>query len=267
MTGEPVEPTHEDRLRTNYNRVGVAVMQALYSEDYLSLGGTTSTDELAELAGIGSESTVLDVGCGLGGPILHLASTVGCRVTGIDLVDTNIEQARIRAGERGLDHLASFDHGDATALPYGDASFDVVWGQDAWCHVPDKTALLGEAARVLRPGGTIAFTDWLADDGMSEPARSEALDAALCSTAASAAQYVQGLAAAGFVGVEHLDIGPIFCARYREICDGLLERRPELVKQFGERVYDIVSRMNGTILRGFEGGAIGGGRYVARKPG
>ena len=42
-----------------------------------------------------------------------------------------------------------------------DASFDVVIGQEAWCHVPDKPRLIAECARVVKPGGVIAFTDIL----------------------------------------------------------------------------------------------------------
>ncbi len=46
-------------------------------------------------------------------------------------------------------------------MPFEDASFDVVIGQEAWCHVPDKPRLIAECARVLKPGGAIAFTDIL----------------------------------------------------------------------------------------------------------
>jgi SAM-dependent methyltransferase len=46
-------------------------------------------------------------------------------------------------------------------MPFEDATFDVVIGQEAWCHVPDKPRLIAECARVLKPGGAIAFTDIL----------------------------------------------------------------------------------------------------------
>jgi SAM-dependent methyltransferase len=42
-----------------------------------------------------------------------------------------------------------------------DAEFDFVWGEDAWCYVVDKPGMIAEAARVARPGGVVAFTDWL----------------------------------------------------------------------------------------------------------
>lgn len=255
--------THEDRLRTNYNDIGVAVMQAMYSDDYLSIGGTESTDELAELAGIDATSRVLDVGCGVGGPMLHLAATIGCTVVGVDLVESSIDQAQQRSSDRGLSALASFQSGNATALPFEDSSFDVIWGQDAWCHVPDKPALLAQAHRVLRPGGTIAFTDWLAGDGMTIDERQVALNAALSPDAATTGQYLDMLDGAGFTAIRSHDIGSTFVGQYQEICARLNAQREPLIEQFGERVYEIVAELNGTILRGFEGGAIGGGRFVA----
>ena len=81
---------------------------------------------------------VLDVGCGLGGPAFHLAETRGAIVTGVDLVDLNIESATERASTRGLRDRVQFRVANALDLPFADEAFDVVFGQDAWCHVPDK---------------------------------------------------------------------------------------------------------------------------------
>ena len=256
-------PTHEERLRTNYSDIGVAVMQAMYSDGYLSIGGIESTNELAQLAGIDEAVRVLDIGCGLGGPMLQLAESFGCSVTGIDLVESSVDRARLRSVERGLQELASFEQADATTLPFGDGAFDVVWGQDAWCHVPDKAAVLVEANRVLRSGGTIAFTDWLADTGMSSTEREKALDAALSATAASVDQYLTMLSDAGFVDIDYTDISQTFVRQYQYIWASLHERRADLISRFGGRVFDIIADINGTILRGFEGGAIGGGRFIA----
>ena len=71
------------------------------------------------------------------------------------------DEAVRRTKEAGLDRKASFVLGNALDIPFRARSFDTVWGQDAWCYVTDKQRLLRECARVVRPGGAVAFTDWL----------------------------------------------------------------------------------------------------------
>jgi ubiquinone/menaquinone biosynthesis C-methylase UbiE len=254
-----------DALRSNYSVTGVAVMQAMYSTDYLSMGGVASTDELAERAGVSHESHVLDVGCGVGGPMLHLADRYGCTVTGLDLVESSIAEADRRAAARDLAGRARFVAGDATDLPFESGDFDIVWGQDAWCHIPDKAQLVAECARVTAPGGVMAFIDWLAGDGMSTADRDRVLSAALSTRAATADEYRGLLADNGFENVEFDDLSSVFTQQYCSIFERLTDRRAALVEQFGERVYGIVRDMNETILEGFEQGGIRGGRFVARR--
>ena len=255
-----------EAIKHNYNATGVEVMQAMYTGDYLSMGGPASTDSLARAAGITQDMSVLDIGCGVGGPALRLVQTCGCHVTGIDLVATSIELARNKAQARDLDGLASFQVGDATALPFDEANFDVVFGQDAWCHVPDKHALVGEAARVLRPDGCIAFTDWLRLGNPDTDAQTQmALEAALSESAATRDEYLSLLSEHGFVQVEVEDLSEHFTEQYVSICARLKQQRDALVARFSVRVFDIVAQMNGKILAGFEAGKIGGARFIARR--
>ena len=91
------------------------------------------------------------------------------------MVGVDATEAMVRKGERhcrdeGLETRIRFVLGDAceTGLEAGGADF--VWGEDAWCYVVDKGKLIAEAARIVRPGGTIAFTDWIeTDPGLSAP--------------------------------------------------------------------------------------------------
>ncbi|MEM7406339.1 MAG: methyltransferase domain-containing protein [Pseudomonadota bacterium] len=254
-----------EAIKTNYNQTGVAIMQAMYSDEYLSLGGTASTDALAAAAGINAEHKVLDIGCGVGGPARRLAASLGCHVTGIDLVASSIDIAREQAERRGLEALTRFEVADATSLPFDAGVFDIVVGQDAWCHVPDKHALLGECARVLCPGGKVAFTDWLRLDDDIDEAMEIALEAALSKSAATHQEYLDILAARGFEDIATLDLSETFATAYEQICASLNARRVELSTAFSERVFDIVAGMNGRILAGFAQGKIGGARFVAVK--
>ena len=97
----------------------------------------------------------------MGGPARYLAHHCGCRVTGLDLTASRHESAVRLTQLVGLEHLVDFRLGNALEMPFADGSFDVVIGQEAFCHVPDKPRLIAECARVAKPGGVIAFTDIL----------------------------------------------------------------------------------------------------------
>ena len=133
--------------------------QDLSAVDEFHIRGRESTAETAALARFPTGSHVLDIGCGIGGPSRHLASAFGLRVTGLDLCASYCETARTLADRVGIADRVDYHEGDATALPFPDASFDGVWTQHASMNIEDKAALYFEMARVLRPGGTAALYD------------------------------------------------------------------------------------------------------------
>ena len=107
-----------------------------------------------------SESRLLDVACGSGGPSLRAARRSGCRVHGIDLHDDAVKTARRQAEEAGLTDRATFEQVDAgKKLPFADAAFDALICVDAINHLPDRAQTLREWARILKPGGRLVFTD------------------------------------------------------------------------------------------------------------
>jgi sarcosine/dimethylglycine N-methyltransferase len=122
-------------------------------------GGVHVVDVLAERAGIRREHHVLDVCSGMGGPARWIAHRYGCRVTGLDFTESRVEAAKRLTRRVRLDRLVDFVHGDATAMPLSDSRYDVLIGQESWLHIPDKAALIQQCARVVKPTGTIAFTD------------------------------------------------------------------------------------------------------------
>lgn len=104
----------------------------------------------------------LDVGCGTG-ELAFMAVATGARVTGSDLAPNLVETARRQAGERGLD--VAFEVGDAEALPYDDASFDIVTSSIGAIFAPDHEAVASQLARVCRSGGRLGMTAWTKGDG------------------------------------------------------------------------------------------------------
>ncbi len=100
---------------------------------------------------------VLDVACGSGN-LSFPAARAGCIVTGVDIATNLIETARARAQAEGLE--ITFDEGDAEALPYADASFDVVVTMFGAMFAPRPELVAAELKRVCRVGGRIAMANW-----------------------------------------------------------------------------------------------------------
>jgi ubiquinone/menaquinone biosynthesis C-methylase UbiE len=109
---------------------------------------------------IGPGRTIVDLGCGQGGPSLWVARETGGALVGVDLSSVGIKRAEERAVELGLGDRARFQVGDITATGLPDASFDGAMSVDVLWAVPDKLAALKEAARILKPGARFAFTNW-----------------------------------------------------------------------------------------------------------
>lgn len=107
----------------------------------------------------------LDVGCGTGELALAAAAT-GAEVVGADLSPVLVETARRQAAERNV--KVTFEVGDAEALPYGAATFDIVTSSVGAIFAPDHRAVAAQLARVCRPGGELAMTAWTSGEEVDE---------------------------------------------------------------------------------------------------
>jgi len=103
---------------------------------------------------------VLDVGCGTG-VVSITAARLGAHATGLDLTPELLQRARENA--RISEVSVEFHEGDAEALPFADSSFDVVLSQFGHIFAPRPEIATAEMLRVLKPGGTVAFSTWPPD--------------------------------------------------------------------------------------------------------
>src|SRR5881392_1667265 len=118
---------------------------------------TPAAARLVKFAKVRAGQNVLDVGCGTGVAAIT-AVRVGARVRGIDLTPELLERARENARIANVE--IDFREGDAEALPFDDAAFDVVLSQFGHMFAPRPDIAIAEMLRVLKPGGTISFSTW-----------------------------------------------------------------------------------------------------------
>jgi ubiquinone/menaquinone biosynthesis C-methylase UbiE len=129
----------------------------------IHVGGMASSQDLAARAGIAADSRGVDLCCCNGAAMRHLLRfNQAAHMPGVDATDTMIERAKARNQPEGFATRTTLVLAKATATGLDEACGDFVWGEDAWCYVADKAALITEAARLIPSGGTIAFTDWVA---------------------------------------------------------------------------------------------------------
>jgi len=125
--------------------------------DYFSRFMASSATQLLDSLPLSHGATLLDVACG-SGQLALAAAERGLKVTGVDIATNLILAARGRAAAAGLE--VRFDDGDAEALPYRDANFDVVASLFGAMFAPRPERVAAELLRVCRPGGIVSMGNW-----------------------------------------------------------------------------------------------------------
>jgi ubiquinone/menaquinone biosynthesis C-methylase UbiE len=233
----------------------------LWAWDQDHYGGLEAVERLARRAAIRPGMTVLDICAGLGGPARFLAHRFGVRVTGVDLT-----HSRCAAGTRltalvRLGPLVRLLRADAQVLPFRARAFDAAISQEGLLHVPDKAAVLGECARVLRPGARLAFSDWIAQPRLeaNERRRLETWMAAV--SLQSIAGYRALLGRAGFAAVEAEDLSAEWIGILRERLRMYRALRERTVARFGAARHDEYSQLYAFFVGLVEAGKLGGARF------
>ncbi len=141
--------------------------------EQIHIGGFQSSMDLAEKAGIGVGMQGVDLCCCSGAGMRFLIRFRNvASMQGVDATEKVVKRGQRRCEQEGFSERIHFILGDVCQTGIPDASLDFVWGEDAWCYVVDKDLLIAEAARIVKPGGIIAFTDWI--EGSPELSQDEA---------------------------------------------------------------------------------------------
>jgi tocopherol O-methyltransferase len=280
LTETPQYPVDVNRVRKHYDRL--AFPYRLFWGEHLHHGYFWNDEEtsqraqiqlmeqLAQRAGIQPGSKVLDIGCGIGGSAMWLASNYGCEVTGMTISPVQARIARRRARERRLSEKVRFEVQDANLWVPEPASVDVVWVMESSEHFPDKPGFFDRCATALKPGGTLAVCAWLRRDGEpypdEEPLIATIAEAMMSASLDSLSHYSGYMQDAGLKVAVAMDITPrvahTWCHCARLGANPLIR----FFVRFMDRQTQRFVKAFPLMLEAYGTGAMAFGLFAARKP-
>ncbi len=202
------------------------IRREVYGDDYPVEADPRSYVTLTELRAIaqdlhvGPGQTIIDLGCGQGGPGFWVSRATDAALVGIDLSSVGIARASERARELGVADRTHFQVADITVTGLPDASFDAAMSVDVLWAVPDKHGALREAARILKPGARFAFTNW--DRDLTPPGYLPPLN-----------DHRPLLEQAGFE-VESYQVQPDAETQRRAVYEAVLAAEQDLIQEMGD---------------------------------
>ncbi len=235
------------------------------TSDAIADASRRTVQRMADFANLNAESKVLDLGAGYGGAARYLASTYGCSVVALNLSEVENDRDRQKNREAGLDDRIEVVDATFEDVPYDDNTFDVIWSQDAFLHSGQRELVLKEAARVLKQGGQMVFTDPMRADDCPTDVLGPILARLQLEDLASPGFYREQLAKLGFDEVRFEDHTEQLANHYQRVHDETVARDAELSKVVSR---DYLERMKTGLKHWVSGGRNGHlvwGIFVFRK--
>jgi len=119
---------------------------------------------LANRLGLKPDMKVMDIGCGVGGPLRNIARFSQAKVVGLNNNEYQISRAKRIAADCRLGALATFIKGDFMNIPVEPESFDAAYAIEATCHAPDRVGVYSQIFKILKPGGYFGSYEWVMTD-------------------------------------------------------------------------------------------------------
>ena len=252
-----------------YDQRNIDTMEMVWGRGYMSAGGDAEVARI--VAGLDLRGQrVLDLGCGIGGASVALARDHGAAfVVGADIDDGVLQRAQALVNEAGLSETVSLERIEPGALPYGDASFNMVYLNAVSCHLQDLVAFFAEIRRVLSYGRHLRGSDWfkLADNAAFREWDGLLRDRGLNFWFATREHFENALREAGFDAIAFVDrtaaVGEIASAGMHRVCG---ELRAQLEQRLGASGYAEFVGWTRARMNSLLHGGMAHGHFHARKP-
>jgi len=248
---------------------GEDIHVGIYERDGESIfdASRRTVERMAELLeGLEKGTRVLDLGAGYGGAARILARGFGCAVECLNLSEVQNRNNRRLTREQGLEDLITVTHGSFEEVPSPDASFDVVWSQDSFLHSGDRRKVLEEAARVLRPGGDLIFTDPMQADDCPPDVLQPVYDRIHLDSLGSFAFYRKTAGELGLEEVRCVDLSHQLRNHYARVREELQGRYDEMIEVSTREYVDRMLAGLGHWVEAADRGYLAWGILHFRKP-
>ena len=221
----------------------------------------------ATLPDLTATTRILDIGSGYGGSMRRVATRFGCQATCLNLSESQNDTNRRKTREAGLTHLVSVQQGAFESIPEPDGSFDIVWSQDAILHSDQRTQVLREVWRVLKPNGLFVYTDPCETDDVPEGVLQPVYDRLQLNSLASFRFYREAANAIGFAVERQDDLTGHLRTHYSRVRDELDNRYDEL-RQVGVSAQYLDQMLVGleNWVNAADAGYLAWGIHLLRKP-
>jgi sarcosine/dimethylglycine N-methyltransferase len=184
----------------------------------------------ARLQRLDAQSHVVDLGAGYGGAARWLAARTGCRVTCVNLSETQNARNRALNEVAGLAQRIEVLDASFEDVPCPTDGFDVVWSQDSILHSGDRARVLREVDRLLKPGGEVIFTDPMQADDCPDGVLAPVLERIHLDSLGSIAFYRQQARDLGWQEVAVMPMTDELVSHYTRVREELVGRRAELLE-------------------------------------
>jgi sarcosine/dimethylglycine N-methyltransferase len=218
------------------------------------------------LSRLDGNSRVLDLGSGYGGSMRWLAKTFACRCVALNLSEVENQRARQMNEAQGVAALIDVVDASFERLDFPDASFDVLWSQDAILHSGAREQVLREAARVLKPGGEFVMTDPMQADDCPAGVLQPILERIHLQSLGSPRFYREAAVRAGLEDRGYEDHTPQLTRHYARVLQELQRQQPRLRGLVSD---EYIKRMQKGLRHWIDGGRQGHlawGIFLFRKP-
>jgi phosphoethanolamine N-methyltransferase len=261
----------QQSVSQGYHEDFIDLVEMIYGKGFLSQGGKASVERMLNNVAIENRK-ILDIGSGLGGPVLHLAEHYPIDITGLEPQEWLFVRAvqNLNEKSKSLKGSAQFilmDH-PSRLSQFADASFDIVISKESILHIPleIKKSFFLEIDRVLKPGGEIVIMDWMRTTANYSKKTKKMMEMdGVAYHLMTPTDYRSMLQEVGFSHIQMEDVSAETARFSQENIYKIQELAPIIQEKYGQEVYDYCIESWGYQRDAFTSKELVAGIFRARK--